>query len=99
MSEKPWYDEDQEVSALVSWLIIIAFSASIAGFGWLVYLSVPDRPRYWYFGQLPDTPADYLYSTDVPRPAEKLQRQIPMLPEAHPPTPVPAERKPQGVRR
>jgi hypothetical protein len=93
MEEKRWYDEDQELSTLWSWVIIILFSASIAGFGWLVYLLVPDAPRQWDFGQLPDTPAEYIYSTDEPDLSKRPQRQILKLPEAQPLNPEPAKRK------
>ncbi|GFO54041.1 hypothetical protein GMSM_10480 [Geomonas sp. Red276] len=97
--EFPRFDEDQEISVLASWLIIIAFSAAIMIFGWIVYVVVPDAPRYWDFGQFADTPADSPYSTRTPPVARKLPRQIPPLPEAQPQNPVPAELKPQGARK
>ena len=93
MEEKRWYDEEHEISSIWSWVIVIVFSASIMGFGWLVYTLVPDAPRYWDFGQLPDTPAESIYSTDVPKGAAKPQRQIMKLPEALPENPVPAGEK------
>lgn len=92
MAEKR-YDEDQEISVLASWVIIILFSASIMVFGWVVYLVVPDGPRYWDFGQLADTPAESIFSTEEPKGAAKPQRQIMRLPEAYPNNPVPAEKK------
>jgi hypothetical protein len=93
MEEKRKYDEDQEISVFASWVIIILFSASIMAFGWVVYLVVPDAPRYWDFGQLRDTPADSIYSTDEPGTSAKPLRQVPMLPEAQRHSPVPAERR------
>lgn len=93
MSEKKKYDEEMEISSFLSWAIIILFSGSIMAFGWIVYLAVPDGPRQWNFGQLGDAPAESIYSTDQPAKAIKLQRQVPMLPEARPHSPVPAERK------
>jgi hypothetical protein len=91
MEDKHLYDEDQELPSPWEWVIIILFSASIMGFGWLVYLLVPDVPRHWDFGQLPDTPAESIYSTDQPDLTRKSQRQILRLPEAQPVNPVPAE--------
>ena len=93
MAEKPLYEEQQELPSPWEWVIIIAFSASIAGFGWLVYLLVPEGPRHWDFGQLPDAPAESIYSTDQPDSSKKPKRQLPALPEAKPLQPVPAQRK------
>ena len=87
MSENKWYAEDHELSAPWGWLIIIAFCAAIAGYGWLVYCVIPDAPRQWNFGQLPDTPAESIYSTEEPKPAARPQRQLLRLPEALPETP------------
>jgi hypothetical protein len=93
MEEKRWYDEEHELPPLWGWLIIIVFSASIMGFGWLVYLSVADAPRFWDFGQLPDTPAESIYSTEEPNLSIKPHRQVPRLPEAQPPEPGPAKQQ------
>jgi hypothetical protein len=84
MSESKWYVEEHELSGFWSWLIIILFSASLAGYGWLVYCIVPDAPRHWDFGELPDTPAESIYSTEVPKPTLRPQRQLLRLPEAQP---------------
>ena len=66
------------------WLFIVAFSASIAGYGWLVYRIIPDAPRRWDFGQLPDTPAESIYSTEEPKGSSHPPRQLLRLPEARP---------------
>jgi len=91
MEEKHLYDEKQELPSPWEWVILIVFSASIMGFGWLVYLLVPDGPRHWDFGQLPDAPAESVYSTDQPAAAKKPRPQIWTLPEAQPLTPGPAK--------
>jgi hypothetical protein len=96
MEEKKLYDEDQEISSFASWVIIILFSGAIMAFGWMVYLVIPDGQRSWNFGQLGDTPAATIFSTEQPGATRKLPRQVPMLPEAHPLKPVPAERKVRG---
>ena len=88
MADKRKYEEDRELPSPWEWVIIIVFSASIVGFGLLVYYTVEDGPRYWDFGQLPDTPAESIYSTEQPKPADgKLQRQLPKLPETQPQNP------------
>ena len=93
MSETKWYDEEHELSSPLGWLIIIAFSASIMFFGWLVYSVIPDSPRQWDFGQLPDTPAESIYSTEEPRASMRPQRQLLRLPEAQPENPNASESK------
>lgn len=87
MKDRKLYDEELELPHPWEWVILIIFSASIVGFGWLIYLLVPDTPRHWDFGQLPDTPAESIYSTEVPRSVAKPPRQFPKLPEAQPPNP------------
>ena len=95
MEEKRLYEEEQELPSPWEWVIVVAFSAAIMGFGWLVYLLVPDAPRQWDFGQLPDTPAEYIYSTDEPDLSRKANRQITRLPEAQPQKAKPAGRGPR----
>lgn len=93
MEEKHLYDEQQELPSPWEWVIIIAFSASLMGFGWLVYLLVPDAPRRWDFGQLPDAPAESIYSTEQPDISGKPRQQVWTLPEAQIKKPGPAQRK------
>lgn len=80
--EQRKYDEDRELPSPWEWVIITFFSAAIVGFGVLVYWIVPDGPRYWDVGQLPDTPAESIYSTEQPWSSVRPQRQLPRLPEA-----------------
>lgn len=84
MAQNRKYDEKQELPSPWEWVILTVFSASIMGFGWLVYLTVQDAPRRWDFGQLPDAPAESFYSTDQPRLERVPRQQIPPLPEALP---------------
>ena len=90
MEEKHLYEEKQELPSPWEWVILVVFSAAIMGFGWLVYLLVPDGARYWDFGQLPDTPAESIYSTDQPDLKKPPKQQIWPLPEAQPLPPAPA---------
>ena len=85
MADRKKYEEERELPSPWEWVIITLFSASIMGFGLLVYKSVEDGPRHWDFGQLADTPAESIYSTEEPAaPAAKPVRQLPALPEAQP---------------
>lgn len=88
MSEKKWYVEEYEISAFASWVVIILFSAAIAGFGLMVYCLIPDAPRRWNYGQLPDTPAESIYSTEEPAAGRRPARQLPRLPESYPVQPA-----------
>ncbi|SNB46682.1 hypothetical protein [Geobacter sp. DSM 9736] len=76
------YDEDREIPSPWEWVIITLFSIAIAAFGWFVYRIVPEGPRYWDVGQLPDTPAESIYSTEQPWESRAPQRQLQRLPEA-----------------
>lgn len=95
MEQKPDYDEHLELRSPWEWVILVVFSASIMGFGWLVYLLVDDAPRRWDFGQLPDAPAESIYSSEQPQ--RKAQRQIRALPESVPlPAPAAEDRRGRG---
>lgn len=84
MTEKKLFDEDKELPHPWEWVIIILFSASIVGWGLLVYRLVPEGSRYWDMGQLPDTPAESIYSTEVPGGNQKVPPQIQKWPESEP---------------
>jgi len=99
MEQKRRYDEEKEIPSPWEWVIVILFSAAIMGFGWMVYLLIPDAPRQWDFGQLPDTPAEQIYSTREPDLAQKSPRQIAPLPEARPQPRGPAEKGSGGGQR
>jgi len=103
MADKHLYDEHKELPSPVwEWVIIILFSASIAGYGWLVYGLVADPPRHWDFGQLPDTPAESIYSTEQPASGVKPAGQIQRLPEAlpeNPPKPPRTQLRERGPKR
>ena len=79
----PWYDEEKEVSTFWSWVIIIVYSLSIMAFGLVVYWVVPDGPRRWNFGLLPDPPGESIYHDRQPPPGPP-ERQIAPVPEARP---------------
>ncbi|BCS54204.1 hypothetical protein [Geobacter sp. SVR] len=96
MEEPKRYEEDQELPHPWEWVIIVLFSAALAGYGLLVYHVVPDTVRIWDFGQLPDTPAESIYSTDLPRSNAKPPRQIHKLPEAQPLNPSRPGAEPPG---
>lgn len=85
MPEKKKYDEQRELPSPWEWVIITLFSLAIIGYGLLAYRFVLEGPRQWDFGDLSDTPAESIYSTEEPPPADgHLRRQIPKLPEAQP---------------
>lgn len=84
MEDKHRYEEKQELPSPWEWVILVVFSASIMGFGWMVYLLVPDGERHWDFGQFPDAPAESIYSTRQPDLGRPAPQQVWQLPEARP---------------
>lgn len=77
------YDEEKELSTFWSWVIIILYSGAIMVFGLVVYYVVPDGPRRWNFGILPDPPGASIYHDRQPL-REKVEKQIAPLPETKP---------------
>lgn len=92
------YDEERELPSPWEWVIVTLFSLSIVLFGLLVYHIIPDGPRHWDLGQLPDTPGESVFSTETPSRRAVVPRQMPMLPEAQPLNPPKAHRDPLGER-
>ncbi|HWI41826.1 MAG TPA: hypothetical protein VNX25_10095 [Verrucomicrobiae bacterium] len=82
MSEEPkLYDEEKTIPDLWSWIILILFSAAIAGYGIFTYVSVKDAPRRWDYGTLPDVPAQSVFNTRGPKRPAEAPRQIPLPPQ------------------
>jgi hypothetical protein len=77
-------EEPEESGAGRHWMIVLLASATIVGWGLLIYVMVKDRPREWNFGALPDAPSQSIYSTVTPPPAAESPRIFPELPEARP---------------
>ncbi|MBT1071510.1 hypothetical protein [Pelotalea chapellei] len=88
MERQRKYDEERELPSPWEWVIITLFSASIVLFGLLVYHLIQEGPRYWDFGQLPDTPAESIYSTKAPPTRTVVPRQMPVLPGSQPLNPA-----------
>lgn len=103
MADNRKYDEQRELPSPWEWIIITLLSVALIVFGLVVYRFVLEGPRHWDFGQLPDTPAESIYSTEEP-PAStgKLPRQINKLPEAqpeNPPKPTNEQLRERGPKR
>jgi hypothetical protein len=85
MAERKKYDEQRELPSPWEWVIIILLSLILIVYALVVYRFILEGPRHWDFGQLPDTPAESLYSTEEPpSPDRRPPRQIHKLPEAQP---------------
>lgn len=88
MVMKKQYDEQRELPSPWEWIIVTALCIFLIVLGLVVYRFVLEGPRHWDFGQLPDAPAESIYSTEQPpKPGGALRRQIPRLPEAQPENP------------
>jgi hypothetical protein len=66
------------------WLLLIVFSLLVMGWGMFIHMMVPESPRTWDFGVIPDTPGISAYSTIAPLSHEPIPRQFEQLPEAIP---------------
>jgi len=64
------------------WVILIAFSAVLFGWGMAVHMVVLETPRKWDFGTISDTPAESVYSTNKYIPESNIPRQTEPLPGA-----------------
>lgn len=82
--------ETKTDGSLTGWIIVIALSACIIGWGLMVHDLVKDSPRHFDFGQLPDAPSESVYTTSSGQ-QQPPPRQIVPLPEAGEPgaTPMP----------
>jgi hypothetical protein len=69
---------------IMGWVLLVIFSALVMGWGMFIHMMVPDIPRTWDFGALPDTPGISVYSTIVPVSKEPPPRQLEPLPERIP---------------
>ena len=76
------YEEFTLISSFRSWVILIAFSALILGWGMFVEMMIEERPPQWDFGALPDTPSQSAYSTVLPPSEVNVPYQMPRIPDA-----------------
>jgi len=79
-----WFAEEKEIPDAWSWVILVAFSLSLMGWGIIVYLIVDDGPRNWDYGRLPYIPAESAYWSHVPPTRVQPPRQLPKFPGARP---------------
>jgi hypothetical protein len=72
--------EQKMTHPILSWLTIIVVAGGTIAWGVLSYYSVKDADRHWDVGQLPDTPAQSVYSTVVPEQSPTPPTQLPRVP-------------------
>jgi hypothetical protein len=91
------YEEFRTMSGRAAWALMVVFCLAILGWGYFTYWLIPDAPRRWDLGQLPEAPGQSIY-TSTPTPTQytppgvsprtvNAPRQVPALPEARPPRP------------
>ncbi|MFO0753888.1 MAG: hypothetical protein U0411_11270 [Thermodesulfovibrionales bacterium] len=84
MRERDRYIEYKVLPPFWGWLVLIALTAALLGFGVWAHHIIPDRPRQWNYGSLPDIPAESVYSTLMPQKEKGRMQVIAPLPEARP---------------
>jgi hypothetical protein len=60
------YEEYRNISQGRLWLIILAFTLCVLAWGMFIHMMVPETPRHWDFGTLPQPPSESKYSTVAP---------------------------------
>jgi hypothetical protein len=78
------YEEYKVPPQFWGWVLLILFALSLMGYGMWSHHLIPDPPRFWDHGSLPDTPAESVYSTFVPSPIKTEKRIVGPLPEGRP---------------
>jgi len=100
--ERAIYEEYTPTTPRTSWAILLGVSFAVLTLGMFLHAKIPDTPRKWDFGALPDTPAESVYSTArptvrplAPREVEGVPRMLPPLPWAKPLKPL----EPEGYQQ
>jgi hypothetical protein len=57
------FEEHREIGSFWSWTILILLCLAMLAWGLFNYAAIPDRPRAWDAGVLPDVPGKSIYST------------------------------------
>jgi hypothetical protein len=78
----PKFEERREFPSWVPWVLMILSSVATLAWGAFVYLMVPDTPRQWNLGDLPDVPGESIYSSQRTPLKFPPSEQIAPLPEA-----------------
>jgi hypothetical protein len=69
---------------VMGWVLLFIFSALVWGWGMFIHMMVPESPREWDFGAIPDTPGISIYSTKAPVLEKHPPLQFEPLPERVP---------------
>jgi hypothetical protein len=75
------YEEYKPVRQIWTWLAILLMAVVTLGWGMATHMALPDAPRQWDFGQVPDTPGQSIYATHRPPPKEPVPPQIQFPPD------------------
>ena len=77
------HEEYRPIAQPTSWLLVVLLCLTILAWGYATYRMVPDTPRQWNLGNLPDVPGESIYSTAGPT-TGPAQRQLAPLPRPSP---------------
>jgi hypothetical protein len=75
------YEEYKPVGRVWTWLAILLLAVITLSWGMVTHMAVPDVPRYWDFGAVPDAPGESPFSTAPPPRAKAAPPQIELPPD------------------
>ncbi|MCE5326209.1 MAG: hypothetical protein LLG01_07310 [Planctomycetaceae bacterium] len=79
------YEQYLHAKPVWGWVLAISLTLGVVTWCMIFHMFMPDVPRVWDFGAVPDVPAQSVYSSSRPSDEQNRHapRQIEMLPGAH----------------
>jgi hypothetical protein len=78
------YEEFTVAKQPYGWAMVIGLCLITIAIGYVQYLFIPDTPRQWDYGALPDAPGKSVYSSERPPAAAPAPPQLPPFPASQP---------------
>lgn len=69
-------EEYKPARPIWGWIIVIVLAILTLSWGMIMHMAVPDVPRQWDFGVVPDAPGESAFSTVAPPRARTVPPQI-----------------------
>ncbi len=78
------YEQYLHARRFWGWALAIGLTLGVVTWCMVFHMFMPEAPRHWDFGDVPDVPGESVYSTSRPSDEQNRNapRQVEMLPEA-----------------